>query len=430
MGESDGPFNPTLSKVLERLLPNEVNQITLGTLMSDQSLACPAVDRALRWFLGSGRTIASTREMLQGLVGELVQGGFPILRLFLGVKTLHPQIGGVSFIWSKDKPEVEFVARERRIFQSAMYFDSPVERVYSGAQSYIRRRLVGDDVVMDFPILHEIKEQGATDYAIFGLEFSGKPSAVISLTTDAPDGFSDAQLESFKALLPLLSLAMEAREWQRRSKTLLETYLGEDAGRRVLGGLIERGEGITIAAAIWFCDLRDFTPLSNSLPKDEMIALLNDYFDTMTRPVTALKGEILKFIGDAILAIFPMKDDLDRDEKCRVALEAAKKALEGLSDLNELRASSGKPPLKVGIGLHAGSVTYGNIGTAHRLDFTVIGPAVNLASRISGLCRDLNQPLLSSRAFASPCGTRLEPMGTFELRGFDQPQQVFGLPED
>ena len=192
-----------------------------------------------------------------------------------------------------------------------------------------------------------------------------------------------------------------------------------------MGGLIRRGESVTIAAAIWQCDLRDFTAMSNQLPRDEVLAILNDYFDAVTRPVLARGGEILKFIGDSVLAIFPMKDDLDRDDKCRTALTAAEEALEAMRDVNELRASAGKAPLGVGIGLHAGSVSYGNIGSQTRLDFTVIGPAVNLAARITGLCRPLNQRLLASKAFASPCGSKLVPLGHYPLHGFDQPQEVY-----
>ena len=250
--------------------------------------------------------------------------------------------------------------------------------------------------------------------------------AVISMTTDAPDGFSDEEITGFQSLLPLLSLIVEAIEARLTAKSLLEIYLGADAGRRVMGGLIRRGESVTIAAAIWHCDLRDFTAMSNQLPRDEVLAILNDYFDAVTRPVLAHGGEILKFIGDAVLAIFPMKDDLDRDEKCRTALTAAEEALEAMRDVNELRASAGKAPLGVGIGLHAGSVCYGNIGSQTRLDFTVIGPAVNLASRITGLCRPLNQPLLASRSFASPCGSKLVPLGHYPLHGFTSRRKSTG----
>ncbi len=388
------------------------------------------IERLWRWILGKGRKIERAEDFLQGFIGELLSKGFPLQRLFVAVKTLHPQIGGIAYMWSRQKGEIEVMTRERSIFKSQMYFDSPIERIYSGAETYIRRFLGGEDVSLDFPILHDLKKEGATDYAIFALEFGVVPSGVVSMTTDAPAGFQEADLEAFRFLLPFLSLVMESREWRRRSQSLLETYLGEDAGRRVLGGSIERGEGITIAAAIWYSDLRDFTSLSNHLSREAVIALLNDYFDAMTAPIQEYGGEILKFIGDAVLAIFPMRDDLDRDEKCRSALAAAKQALAGLGTLNEARIKANKIPLKAGIGLHAGSVTYGNIGALNRLDFTVIGPAVNLAARISGLCRQLDEPLLSSPTFASPCGTRLTSLGAYALQGFDGPQEVFGLPKE
>ncbi len=393
-------------------------------------LGSPGVERAFRWLLREGRSQPGLAQLTGGLARELTEGGFPLMRAFIAKPTLHPQIASVAFRWSRQDPKVETFTRERDIWQSDTYLRSPMPVIIAG-ERYIRRRLTGPDLKLDFPILEDLIADGATDYVIFGMRRGdGKHMAVISMTTDRPQGFSDDEMLSFQSLLPLLSLTVEALESKRTAKSLLEIYLGADAGRRVLGGLIQRGESVTIAAAIWQCDLRDFTLMSNQLPRDEVLAILNDYFDAVTRPVLARGGEILKFIGDAVLAIFPMNDDLDRDEKCRTALAAAEEALEALRDVNELRASAGKPPLSIGIGLHAGSVSYGNIGAQTRLDFTVIGPAVNLAARITGLCRPLNQPLLASRAFASPCGSKLKPLGRYALHGFDDPQEVFGLPED
>jgi adenylate cyclase len=391
----------------------------------------PAVDRAFRWLLRDGRHQPTSGELLQGLCRELTEGGFPLMRAFLAKPTLHPQIASIAYRWARAQPVVEAFTREHDIWQSDQYLRSPMALIYAGEESIIRRRLFGPGLRLDFPILEDLLAEGGTDYAIFGLRRGdGKPMAVASIATDAPGGFSDEQFTGFQSLLPLLSLIVEAIETRLTAKSLLEIYLGADAGRRVMGGLIRRGESVTIAAAIWQCDLRDFTAMSNQLPRDEVLAILNDYFDAVTRPVLARGGEILKFIGDSVLAIFPMKDDLDRDDKCRTALTAAEEALEAMRDVNELRASAGKAPLGVGIGLHAGSVSYGNIGSQTRLDFTVIGPAVNLAARITGLCRPLNQRLLTSRAFASPCGSKLVPLGHYPLHGFDQPQEVFGLPEE
>ena len=391
----------------------------------------PAVDRAFRWLLRDGRHQPTSGELLQGFCRELTEGGFHLMRAFLAKPTLHPQIASIAYRWSRAEPKVEAFTREHDIWQSEQYLRSPMALIYAGEESMIRRRLFGPGLRLDFPILEDLLAEGGTDYAIFGLRRGdGRPMAVVSIATDAPGGFSDEQFTGFQSLLPLLSLIVEAIETRLTARSLLEIYLGADAGRRVMGGLIRRGESVTIAAAIWQCDLRDFTAMSNQLPRDEVLAILNDYFDAVTRPVLARGGEILKFIGDAVLAIFPMKDDLDRDDKCRVALTAGEEALEAMRDVNELRASAGKAPLSIGIGLHAGSVSYGNIGAQTRLDFTVIGPAVNLAARITGLCRPLNQRLLASKAFASPCGSKLVPLGHYPLHGFDQPQEVYGLPEE
>jgi len=389
----------------------------------------PAIDRAFRWLLREGRVQPTGKELMRGLGAELTVGGLPLMRALLARPTLHPQIASVAYRWSRAEPQVEAMTREHDIWQSDQYLRSPMALIYAG-EPMIRRRLFGPGLRLDFPILEDLLAEGGTDYAIFGLRRGdGRPLAVISIATDAPGGFTDEQFSGFQSLLPLLSLIVEAIETRQTARSLLEIYLGGDAGRRVMGGLIRRGESVTIAAAIWQCDLRDFTAMSNQLPRDEVLAILNDYFDAVTRPVMARGGEILKFIGDAVLAIFPMKDDLDRDEKCRTALTAGEEALDAMRDVNELRASAGKAPLSIGIGLHAGSVSYGNIGSQTRLDFTVIGPAVNLAARITGLCRPLNQPLLASKVFASPCGSKLVPLGHYPMHGFEQPQEVYGLPE-
>lgn len=413
-------------------------QMNLPTMFSralagEECLACPAVDRAFHWLLTEGRMLPDLETFTAGLTQVLTAGGFPLLRLFLGLRTLHPQIAATAYIWNRGTDKIEVVSRDHAVLNSPVYMQSPLRELYEKRQTMIRRRLTGPDAVLDYPVLDDMKKAGATDYAVFALSFGGEPRGSIAITTDQPDGFEESQVEGFLALIPLISLITDARESARMAKSLLSIYLGADAGQRVLGGLVQRGDSRTIAAAIWYCDLRDFTAMSNELPRDEVIAVLNDYFDTMAQPVHKYGGEILKFIGDAMLAIFPMRDDLDRDNKCRIALAAAEEALDALRDLNDLRASAGKKPLRVGIGLHAGSVSYGNIGAlisaSARLDFTVIGPAVNLAARIEGLCRELNRPLIASRALASPCGSKLVSLGKYELRGFAKPQEVFGLPD-
>jgi adenylate cyclase len=267
-----------------------------------------------------------------------------------------------------------------------------------------------------------------TDYIALPVPLSYGRKNVIMVATDRPGGFHDGELARLRGLLPLLSLVLEVKETKRILRTLLDVYLGHDAGRRVLGGLIKRGDGITLAAALWYCDLRGFTAMAETLPRDATIALLNDYFECMVGPVQQHGGEVLKFIGDAMLAIFPIADDLDRDRACHAALAAAEAALADLAQLNDRRRAAGRATLEIGIALHMGAVTYGNIGGPERLDFTVVGPAVNLVTRLEGLCSELGRPLLASARFASPCGSKLVSLGRYRLRSFAEEHEVFTLP--
>jgi adenylate cyclase len=316
--------------------------------------------------------------------------------------------------------------REHGIDRQDVYLRSPIKVIHDGAPE-LRRRL-SDPATRDFPVLDELAAEGATDYLIVPLRFSGQRLNAISIATHRPAGFSDAELARFKELMPLLALVLEAKETQRVASTLLDTYLGRDAGRRVLGGLIQRGDGITLAAALWYCDLRGFTATTEPLPRDQIIALLNDYFACMVGAVHRHGGEVLKFIGDAMLAIFPIADDLDRDRACLAALEAAQDALADLDALNEQRRADGKAVLEADIALHTGAVMYGNIGAPDRLDFTAIGTAVNMVTRLERMCEELGQRLLASARFASPCGSKLVSVGHYRLRGFSQPQEIFALP--
>jgi len=391
-------------------------------------LNCPGAEHALHWMLGKGRLCGELPDFLVGLTGALTDGGFPLFRLYLGSRMLHPQIAALSYYWSQGDTMVQITPRGHDILESDLYQNSPVRHLYETDQKHIRRRLHGPEAKIDFPILAEVRDQGATDYAIFALDYSSGQRSALSIATDRPAGFLETEIEAFQILVPVIATIIEAREMRRMARSLLRVYLGDDPGRRVLGGLIQRGESITLAAAIWYCDLRDFTAMSNALPRDIMVETLNTYFDIMASPVLAHGGQILKFIGDAMLAIFPMHDDMERDIKIRTALTAAEEALDDLATLNMMRIPAGLPPLRAGIGLNAGTIAYGNIGAAERLDFTAIGPAVNLAVRLQSLCPPLGRSLLASDSFAATCGSSLVPLGSHALHGFDQPQDVFGLP--
>jgi adenylate cyclase len=387
-----------------------------------------AAKRVARWLLAEGRQVARLEDLLGGMCQRLIGAGVPIDRVGLHIRTLHPQVAAVRVLWTTNDPTPIKTAYGHDIPMGDMFLKSPFFVVYGTGQP-VRRKICDPDSPRDFSILSDLEAEGMTDYYVTPLTFSQGRTHAMTWASSRPGGFSDEDIGAIDSLLPAISMIVEAREGRRVTKTLLDTYLGPQAGARVLNGSIRRGDAETIAAALWFCDMRGFTELSERLPRDAVIATLNDYFECMAGPIHASGGEILKFIGDAVLAIFPIKDDLDRDRVCHIALAAAQDALSDLETLNERRTEAGTDPIRIGLALHTGAVMYGNIGAPERLDFTVIGPAVNLVTRIEGLCPVLGQPLLASARFASPCGSKLVSLGRHPLRGIAEEQEVFGLPQ-
>lgn len=379
------------------------------------------------WLLQVGRFAGNADELLGGLCELLMARGVPLERVGLHGRLLHPQLAGMRLLWRRGLGAEETLYRYD-VAESGVYEKSPLYQVYTTGEM-VRRRLTEPPAEDDFPILPELRAEGFTDYLVTPLEQASGRRQAMSWATSDPNGFTDAHIGEIVALLPALGACMETRSLRGMLKGLLSIYLGAQAGSRVLAGTIRRGEGETIAAAIWLCDLRDFTMLSETLPSADVIRLLDDYFEIMAGPVADHGGEVLKFIGDAMLAIFPIQDDLDRDRACRTALTAAEEALSRLAKANAERRARGEREIDLGLALHTGSVMYGNIGAPDRLDFTVIGPAVNLTARIAGLCRPLKRQLLASERFASPCGSELVSLGKHAMRGLSEPQQIFGLPE-
>ncbi|MGY3690806.1 class 3 adenylate cyclase [Bradyrhizobium sp. USDA 3240] len=245
----------------------------------------------------------------------------------------------------------------------------------------------------------------------------------MTFATDRAGGFDDVHIAELRKVLPVLALVSEIRMKNRLARTLLETYVGSHAGEMILAGATRRGSGTTVRAAIMICDLRDFTRISDSWPRDDVIDLLNDYFDAMSEPITRHGGEILKFIGDGLLAIFPLSDP----KACANLLHAVSEAREAMAALSERNGMMGRAPMNYGIGVHVGDVMYGNIGSRTRLDFTVIGPAVNMASRLETLTKQLKKTVLLSRAFADLVehDFALEHVGEHAVRGFSEPIELF-----
>ena len=296
----------------------------------------------------------------------------------------------------------------------------------------MRRRIAADGEV-EFPMFSELREASITDFVAIINRFAadgaiGEMDCIYSAwMTDSSEGFAEDEIVALKRLTPFLGLAIKSVSLARIVETLVETYLGRDAGRRVLHGRIARGVADRIKAVLWFSDLRNYTRISDTSPPEQIIPLLNDYADAIVSAIHEHSGDVLKLIGDGVLAIFPAED---RARACAAALDAAKEAREAVEALNARRAAEGLPTTEMYLGLHLGVVFYGNIGSKERLDFTVVGPAVNEVSRIAAMCRTVDQPILISSAFAESVALerrRFASVGRYALRGVGKPQDLFTL---
>ena len=376
----------------------------------------------IHWLLTGARRITEPKAFLSALADQLAAHGIEVSRLVSGVPILHPQVHSYSARWDRGMGVSERFFRLTAETMNVLE-NSPVKTVYQGGGS-VRCNPTAPPVEGEFNILADLRREGITDYIALSIPFSDGAAKLLAVATQKPGGFSDEQVEILEAMVPGIAVNLEIQAMRLTARTLLDTYVGRQAGARVLEGAIKRGMGETIRAVIWFCDLRGFTSLSERLPRDTLIDLLNQYFGRICSALDAHGGEVLKFIGDALLAIFPVQHD-EPPAVCARAIAAAESARAALNEANETRSAAGEARIDYGIALHIGDVMYGNIGGENRLDFTVIGPAVNLAARIEGLCRDLNRPVLMSANFAAASGLTFQAVGTFALKGLTEAQQIF-----
>ena len=349
----------------------------------------------LRWLMSDARKRVDPSEFLQAFADELRAAGLDVSRITTGVPILHPQIFSFSLLWELGKGTTERLYRAGPNISATMS-NSPIRIAYEGGGP-IRCDLTAPPKPGEFAILAELRRDGYSDYIVHAVPFADGSHKALSLATKRPDGFNGDELALFEAMIPALAFNLEVQALRRTARTLLDTYVGQQSGGRVLEGQIQRGTGETIRAVIWLCDLRGFTNLSETLPRDTLIDLLNCFFGPMCDAVASGGGEVLKFIGDALLAIFPI--GADPAATCGAALAAAERAQAALIEENERRQLAGLPRIDYGLALHVGDVMYGNIGSDTRLDFTVIGPAVNLTARIESMCRELGRRLLLSSEF-------------------------------
>lgn len=384
----------------------------------------PDFEPVHKWLLSTAWRISTMEDVLDGFCARLMAADLPLMRFAAAVGTLHPQFQGYYYIWRRGDGIEEFKG-EHGVQSTDRFLNSPFLPVYEDGAS-VRHRLEGRVGGLRYPILEEMRDEGATDYVALPIEFGGGERTALSFAIDRPGGFTDSEILALYPAVSHLARVLEIKALRRTAINLLDTYVGHDAGEHILSGQVHRGDMERIQAVLWYCDLRRFTSLSEELPGAEVIKLLNDYFETMAAPLRDAGGEVLKFIGDAMLAVIrPRQSNMPRETTCQRALAAAEQAMVDLGALNADRLARGVPEIRSGVALHVGEVLYGNIGTEDRLDYTVIGPAVNLASRIEDLSAEIEEPILVSADFAAMVERPMKLIGRHKLRGIADPQNVF-----
>jgi adenylate cyclase len=379
----------------------------------------------LHWLTNDAREERFIDNIFAELCIRLQRAGIPVMRATLHILIQHPQWLGARFMWADGMTEAVIERLDFDVRERSEFIGSPANEIHDGATE-VRENLERDPALgRQHALYDEMRAKGLTDYVAWPLYHTHGKRHLVTFATDRPGGFDDAHIAALLRLLPVLALVSEIRVKNRLARTLLETYVGSHAGELILAGATRRGTGTTVSAAILICDLRDFTRISDNWPRDDVIDLLNGYFDAMSEPIAQHGGEILKFIGDGLLAIFPLSEP----GACANLLHAVSEARQAMVALNQKNGETGRAPLNYGIGVHVGDVMYGNIGSSTRLDFTVIGPAVNMASRLETLTKQLGRTVLLSRAFADFIKNdfELESVGEHPVRGFNDPIEMFAF---
>ncbi|MEQ8666933.1 MAG: adenylate/guanylate cyclase domain-containing protein [Rhodospirillales bacterium] len=384
--------------------------------------------------------IGDYQSIFEAFCERLYDCGVPLFRAHVASQTLHPLIHAVSLTWYRGE---KAVLRQYSVTSSPDDDEgwrvSPLKALIDRGETSVHYRFDHDFAALDrYPVLRELAAKGATGY--FGVAINMAPGGIderlrnqsgliASFSTDRPGGFTAEHIAVINRILPRFALISKLANREQLLDNVLNAYLGQDAGRRVREGQISLGSGQMINAVIWFCDLRNSTPLAESLGHERFLALLNDYFGALAGAVMDNGGEVLRFIGDAALAIFPIADDAYSDAEARKrAVKAARDALGRAAAVNAERAGHGDEPFEFGIGLHAGEIMYGNIGVPSRVEFSVIGAAANEAARIEGLCKAVGEPVLVSASFVEGTDLPWRDLGRHAIRGSEREMHLFGLP--
>lgn len=416
---------------------NMNQQDSLAAVAAESAL----IDDVADWLMAKALRETDIEEVFQGCCERLRAADIPISRANIGFRTLHPLFRHITLVWRRDQ-ELEKIEHPHGP-ASEEFLISPHFHMIQRNIPLLRRRLSDDDATLDFPVLAEFKQAGGTDYLAYTFLF-GKPTndlakvdgVVGSWLCDKTGGFSDAEIKVLRRIQRRLAVVCKVSIKDQIARNILDAYLGHHAGKMVHEGTISRGSGERIHAVIWFTDLRASTELSKELPVDEFLSVLNAFFESVADAVLDHGGEVLRFIGDAALAIFPMEGHTTVNPRecpvhqaaCARAMAAANDAIHRMDLLNRERLALSQSPLGFGIGLHVGDVMYGNIGVPRRVEFSVVGHAANHAAKMETLCKQLNIPLLVSQQFAEIHRRDWADLGEYPIGGSGV-QRLFTLPE-
>lgn len=383
--------------------------------------------RITNWLIDGAWSTVEPAEMIAEFCERLVTGGLPLWRFGIFIRTLHPEIFGRNFIW-RQGGEVEIGSVDFDILDTPEFARSPLRVVFE--QGLEVRGRTSDPDSKRFPFLEDMRAEGATDYIAVPVPFLDGSIHATSWITQHPAGFSDDDIAAIRSIIAPLARVSEIISLRRTAEMLLDTYVGNHAGSRILGGQIRRGHTDTMQAVIWLSDLRGFTALSDRLPAETVVEILNQYFDCQITAIRGHGGEVLKFMGDGLLAVFPIDEYVgDAAHVCARVLEAAR---ESRASVEALAFPIGDvvERIRFGVALHVGNILYGNIGGGNRLDFTCIGPAVNLAARLEKITGRLGRTVVASEGFANVCRHDWRELGEFPIAGFSKAQRVYGLAEE
>ena len=403
--------------------PNRIGALYDGEDEAPHLTAAAQTASISGWLIAEAWKIGSEEALMDRFCRCLQDAGVPVSRMTIIIPALHPQVFATVLVWRHDAG-AKTIHEPHDILHTPRFKDSPFALILRGAGG-VRRRIERPETKLDFPVVRDLKAENATDYIAMPFRFSDGQLNVMSMTSFEPGGFSTDHLGRVFEVLPALARHFEVFAQRRTAVTLLKTYLGHRTGERVLAGQVKHGDGERIHSVIWFSDLRGSTQLSKSMPQEAYLTLLNRYFFCLAGAVIEHGGEVLRFIGDAALAIFPIAGGNARDA-CRQAIEAARLAGQRVEDAN--RAHPGEEPIRYGIGLHLGDVAYGNIGVQERLEFTVIGASANEAARVESMCKTLGKAVVVSSAFAAAHEGKLVSLGRHELKDVEGSQELFTLP--